>query len=201
MTKPWLFGIGTPKTGGHSLAAALQILGFSVYHFGHEVFNDRTGAYRQLRQNMDDKVDPLTNISGVDALVDWPICDIWPDILKRHGDAKFIMTYRDPHASALSWCRQMMTQTKFALVDKHYKYADAVRRAEKHIDEVVTEFLPQSQKLLILDTADSDATKWRLLCQFLDKPVPDVPYPHAFNHAEWQLEPETIARMRAHSPH
>lgn len=200
MTKPWLFGIGTPKTGGHSLTAALQILGFSVYHFGHEVFNGRTEAYKQLRQNIADDVDPLKDIAGVDALVDWPVCDVWRNILKRHGNAKFILTYRDPHACALSWCRQLLTQTKFAMVEKHYKYSESRTRFEQHIDEVVAEFLPQPQKLLILDTADNDATKWRLLCQFLDKPVPDVPYPHAFNHADWQLEPDTVAKMRDHTP-
>ena len=200
MTKPWLFGIGMPKTGGHSLAAALQILGFSAHHFGHEVFNDRIDVYKQLQQNIADKTDPLTNISGVDALVDWPVCAIWRDILKQHGNAKFILTYRDPHACALSWCQQLLTQPKFALVEKHYKYAESRARFEQHIDEVVAEFLPQSQKLFILDMADSDTTKWRLLCQFLDRPVPDVPYPHSFNHADWQLDQAALAKMREHAP-
>ena len=34
--KPYIFGIGKPKTGSNSLTDALKVLGFKCYHTGRE---------------------------------------------------------------------------------------------------------------------------------------------------------------------
>ena len=184
---PYIFGIGAGKTGSHSLAFALKKMGFRTHHTGHENYEGNKDVWNKLTFNQYHGRHPLEGITGLDCLVDHPVWEMFKEIDQHVETAKFILTYRPPSDCALSWCRMIAdkhTQFKDDPVNEYKLYEDKVRN---HVDSVLTHFFGRPQKLLVLDARDPDQFKWKLLQQFLGKPAPiNQPYPHRFNHKDWQ---------------
>tara|TARA_R100000278_G_scaffold26619_1_gene24418 strand:- start:2738 stop:3310 length:573 start_codon:yes stop_codon:yes gene_type:complete len=188
--KPYIFGIGTGKTGSHSLRAALQSFGIKTYHCGYETYHKNTDIHKQVISNFKNKSNPMGGVSGIEAILDWPVFKMFKEIDSSVPNAKFILTYRNPEECALSWCRMVAEQHDrnkawISKKNRSYKqYADMVR---DHNDSVLEHFFGRPEKLLILDIKDSDETKWKLLEKFLDREAPvKKPYPNHFNHKDWQ---------------
>ena len=182
--KPKIFGIGKAKSGSNSLAIALQILGYDVHHTGEKVWRESTQVRDTLRDNYFEKRDPLEGISGMDALMDYPIHMMWKQLDENVEDAKFIMTYRDPYSSAMSWCRMVTSLPLKQWEPQEISYKNYAEIVISHVDEVMAYF-GRRKDFLVLDISDSDETKWKTLATFLDKPVPKQPYPRRNNHADW----------------
>lgn len=188
--KPYIFGIGKPKTGSNSLRDALELMGLKCYHTGKEMKNKNRGIHNQLLTNMHQNEAPLKHIGDeFDALVDYPIHAIYQRLYDDNNDAKFVLTYRPPDDVALSWCRMMQHKPQ-PLADRlptnFAEFSDSVR---KHCAEVIEFFLDKPGRLLILDSRDDDAVKWELLSKHLKVKAPkDKPFPHSFNHQDWQVK-------------
>lgn len=187
MANPYIFGIGVAKTGSHSLAAALELLGVCTKHIGHECYHGRGEWLAVMKSN---KAAGRLLCAGIDAdaLIDWPICD-WFDVLAdQYPHAKFILSYRPPHDCALSWIRMTMAQSARHVGARGY--AEFANYAVAHVDAVWQRFRRDPSRLLLLDMRDADATKWAALCQFLKKPLPlaNTPFPQEFRHDEWQTD-------------
>ena len=186
--KPYIFGIGKPKTGSNSLCDALQVLGLNCYHTGRANKHNDRALHNQLLTNNHQREAPLKHIdSKYHALVDYPIHAIFKELHEDNPDAKFVLTYRPPDDVALSWCR-MMQHKKQPLAERlptnFEKFSNEVRR---HCTEVFEYFMPYPGSLLVLDSRDADAVKWSLLAKFLNKQPPkDKPFPHSFNHENWE---------------
>lgn len=188
MDRPYIFGIGAGKTGGHSLAEALRRLGFSTQHVGNRCYHGDTFVRDTMLTNKARGECPVNGIGGLDAIVDWPVHTMFYELDRCLPEAKFVLTYRPPDDCAISWCRMIAKNHKdvgegwpkgFA------EYADIVR---KHNDSVVRHFFGRPEKMLILDARDSSKTKWSLLSKFLGVDCPSDDYPHEFNHAVWETE-------------
>ena len=185
-SRPHIFGIGSGKTGGHSLSEALRILGFNSQHVGNRCYYGDTYIRDTMLKNKSNGDCPIDGISGIDAIVDWPVHELFVQIDRCVPNAKFILTYRPPDDCAISWCRMIASQHErvgLGWPRGFIEYADVVR---KHNDAVVRHFFGRPERLLILDTRDSSETKWALLSRFLGVSAPDKEYPHEFNHAEWE---------------
>jgi hypothetical protein len=194
---PWLFGIGTSKSGGHSLVDALSLLGLTAKHVGHELFEGRRELLATLQKNASEGLRPLDGIVGIDAIVDWPMSELWPAVRDSYPDSKFVVTYRQPHKCALSWCRMLLAQPDVARDQDITTYSGFVQHVEGHVDFVLSSFLECPDRLLILDMDDDDATKWRLLAHFVgSEPPRGVPFPRSFSHAEWELDTSIRQQMR-----
>jgi len=190
MGKPNIFGIGKPKTGSNSLKSALEIIGFKTYHTGNaDKENDRS-FHNQLLVNMQQNESPLKHIDcDYDCFVDYPIHAIYKNLYEENKDARFILTYRPPDDVALSWIRMMHHKKKPLPNRLPTNFSEFSQSCRDHVSEVFEFFLDKSKSLLILDTRDSDATKWKLLCKFLDVAnIPTKKFPHSFNHASWELK-------------
>lgn len=185
MASPQIFGIGVAKTGSHSLTAALELLGFRTKHIGHECYHGRNELLALLKRN---KAAGKNLCEGVDAdaLIDWPVCDLFNALADQYPHAKFILSYRPPHDCALSWIRMTMAQPGRHVGSRGYK--DFAAYATEHVDSVWRRFREEPARLLLLDMRDADETKWAALCQFLQKPQPSkgTPFPQVFLHDEWQ---------------
>lgn len=185
--KPYIFGIGSGKTGGHSLAEAIRQLGFTCHHVGNRCYHGDTFIRDTMLKNKANGDCPTDGIGGIDAIVDCPVHELFIEIDRGVPDAKFILTYRPPDDCAISWCRMISAQHErvgLGWPRGFIEYADLVRN---HNDSVVRHFFGRPEKLLILDARDSSETKWSLLGQFLGvSPPSGVAYPHAFNHADWE---------------
>lgn len=185
--EPYIFGIGAGKTASHSLAAALAAMGFRTRHLGHDKFHNRLDVLDQINANIAARQPPTAGIRGVDAVIDWPIWSQFAAIDASVPEARFVLTYRPPDDCALSWCRMIAAQHERVgpgWPKGFIEYGDQVR---EHNDAVLRHFFGRPDKLLVLDVRDDDATKWRLLAKFLERPAPiDQPYPRAFDHKDWQ---------------
>lgn len=186
MDRPYIFGIGSGKTGGHSLAEALRRLGFSTQHIGNRCYHGDTFIRDTMLQNRANGDCPTDGIGGLDAIVDWPVHEMFRELDRGVPEAKFVLTYRPPDDCAISWCRMIAQQHRNVgegWPKGYTEYADLVR---EHNDAVVRHFFGRPDKLLILDARDDSKTKWALLSKFFGLPAPNGEYPHEFNHADWE---------------
>lgn len=177
--------IGLPKTGTSSLHDALEILGYRSVHFPHDartVAQVRSGDYA------------LDVLQAADAVSDVPIPAIFPRLDAAFPGAKFIQTDRDVDAwieserkapfnhdrpapgSARDFYRAILYGvTDFNEDQFRSVHARHLRRVERYFAG------DRAGDLLRMDITRGDG--WDRLCAFLDRPVPDVPFPRA-NPAE-----------------
>jgi len=168
-----IFGIGLGRTGTKSLAHAMRILGYSSKHGGsiydierYEFMNDIAIAARY-------------------KLLDYYYGPI----------AKFILTVRDVE----SWIRStivlagrrggrrgkngVITGTKLKRAEHRFMiygitHFDETIFREVHArfdKEAIAHFKNQPERFLIMNVCEGDG--WEILCPFLEKTVPNVPFP------------------------
>lgn len=196
-----IFCIGFHKTGTSSLGAALAQLGYRVK--GPVRTRDPHIAERLLKVTL-----PL--VERYDAFQDnpWPI--LFRTLDERFPGSKFILTVRDPDAWLKSVVAHFGTRTTpmrqliygaGCPLGHEAVYRD---RFLKHEREVLEHFRDRPQDLLLLDLKQDNP--WLPLCQFLDKPIPDSPFPH-INQGKvrklrkgpaWKI---WLRRMRGKLPH
>jgi len=168
-----IFGIGLGRTGTKSLAQAMGILGYSSKHGGnvydiekYEFMNDIVIAARY-------------------KLLDYYYGPI----------AKFILTVRDVE----SWIRSsivlagrrggrrgkdgVIRGTKLRRAEHRFMiygitHFDETIFREVHAQfdkEAIAHFKDQPKRLLVMNICKGDG--WEQLCPFLEKPIPDMPFP------------------------
>jgi hypothetical protein len=146
------------------------------------------------------------------AVTDWPACVFAPELMATYPDAKVLLTTRDPdewHASAmrtvdwrvtqdwqyllLGWLGSWCVATHRPMVVKFWKeyfggdfggngkevfarHNDMVRRLAE------TSGAAAEGRFLEYDVRQG----WGPLCEFLDCPVPDEPFPHSNDTADFK---------------
>lgn len=191
-TPPWLFGIGTAKSGTNSLIDALRIINVDARHCGSDVAVGYTEVVNKIEDNRASGRKLFDGISDIDALADWPIHELYKDIAEQYPAAKFVLTYRPPHDVALSWVRMIFYRgQKSQGADPSWPeytrtYSGFREYAERHVSEVLEYFSSSPERLMILDCRDSDESIWRRLCDFTSRPrrVVAAKYPRSFSHEE-----------------
>jgi hypothetical protein len=179
-----VFGIGLNKTGTSSLHQALEVLGYQSLHWGGEKTHD--AVLRAI-----DEGEPL--LRYVDPEPD-AICDVFAvtyffflaDV--EYPGSKFILTLRDLDEWLDSRRRhvernQQMKEAgeydgSFLAVDLDTWASDF----QRHEAVVRTYFAGRAGDLLAFRPADGD---WEPLCSFLERPVPDVPFPWENRYRPW----------------
>ena len=177
-----IFGIGLSRTGTTSLTTALTLLGYKAIHF--------PDLSLTLSLNLKIKNDLLYQF---DAFTDLPISYFYKNLDKKFPNSKFILTTRDID-SWLNSCanfrrfnyksRNLLSLDKF----KRYKLRKKIYGCthydrelfksayENHVLTVKNYFKNRSDDLLIINI--SDGNQWSSLCDFLQKDIPDCPFPH-----------------------
>lgn len=162
-----IFCIGDFKTGTTSLYYALKILGI------------RTARLFKRRCYMLKNDDVFINkikIYSYDAFVDFPMgySDLYKKLDKAFPGSKFILTLRDEESFKKSYYNYYK--------NSHiYKYATPGRlekrilRKKKRNEGVIKYFEGRENQFLILNVIDGEG--WKKLCPFLNKPIPDRPFP------------------------
>jgi hypothetical protein len=161
-----IFGIGLTRTGTTSLTEALRILGYSAKH---------------LPMSYDD-------IKMHDASTDTPVAARFPILDVFYPDSKFILTTRDKDswiesASSLVrnnddplWLLEGRAILYKTVVFERHKFLDAY---DNYHDFVLNYFKNRPNDLLVLSL--NDTNKWEKLCNFLNKSIPNIEYPHLNN--------------------
>jgi hypothetical protein len=162
-----IFGIGLSKTGTTSLSEALRVLGFKVAHYPRL---DR--IHQTLRR--------------VDAATDISIAYSYKELDIQYPNSKFILTTRDIE----SWLGSI--KRHFSRPSFEDNWADLLHSSlygsagwngmlfkqnfELHIERVSRHFEERTSDFLILNICAGEG--WPQLCQFLNRPIPEMSFPH-----------------------
>ena len=183
-----IFGIGYPKTAGSSLALALEILAYKVFHDPVELVE----AYSNKNLKNSEF------LKKGDAFI-VAIAFFYRELYELYPDAKFILTVRDKDKwldsarrhfkLVFPWKKTnkyIMTRIFSGLTD--FSEEIFLNCYQKHNQEV-KEFFKNKGNLLIMDICNGDG--WQKLCPFLGKAVPDMDFPKV-NY--YHLEARSLGR-------
>jgi hypothetical protein len=216
-----ILGVGAPRTGTSSLKVALEMLGFGQCAHMQELFANpvKTAQWVELFETGQVDFDDL--FAGYQSSTDFPGCLLYKELGDRYPGMKFILTDRDPEAWYESLLRTIYaavpkspeakeemrlkgeTSPKFKsigkalefvnvyLLQRHYggEFLDKEKTIARYLafqNEVRTSVPAQN----LLDFNISEG--WPPLCQFLDVPVPDQPFPFKNKRKDFQ---EQIGKM------
>lgn len=189
-----VIGAGFGRTGTLSLKFALEKLGFDKCYHMMEVMNQPEHRAEWSKVHRGESIDWQALLEGFQATVDWPSCNFWREQMAQYPDARVILSLRDPERWYDSVMNTIYKSTTASLDadDPAVRYGaewahtiiwDAVfdgrmddkdhviRVFNEHNESVKAEVPPD--KLLVFEAADG----WAPLCEFLEVPVPDEPYP------------------------
>jgi hypothetical protein len=193
-----------------SLKHALERLGFGKCYHMMELNQERDEDLTWLALHRGERIDFDALFDGYQSSVDWPSCNFWREQLEWYPDAKVILSERDPER----WYESIMN-TIYPSSAAARKVDDPMvrRRVEMAFeliwdglfdgrmddkDHVIGVYLAHNQtvknsvppeRLLVFESSEG----WKPLCEFLEVPVPDEPYPRV-NTTEDFL---TMMRQRA----
>lgn len=196
-----VIGAGFGRTGTLSLKSALETLGYNKCHHMIEVIHKPGEAEKWMQAIDAESVDWDNLLAGFSATVDWPACHFYKELADYYPQAKVLLSVRDP----LQWF-ESMSETTLRVISKRMQASDAqqpknlgtelvvktvfggkindpehgIRVFNQHTQDVINAI--DSERLLIFDVRQG----WEPLCQFLDKPVPDVPFPRVNSRAEFE---------------
>ncbi len=195
-----VIGAGYGRNGTLSLKQALEKLGFDQCYHMMTLDQAKDEDLAWLKLNRGETVDFDKLFEGYQASVDWPSCNFWREQMAAYPEAKVILSERDPEA----WYASIMKTiypSSVAMRDQVQNSDDPdplwQRRSEMVFeliwdglfdgrlddkDHVISVYLAHNQqvkdevpadKLLVFNSAEG----WAPLCEFLEVPVPDEPYP------------------------
>ena len=189
-----VIGAGFGRTGTLSMKSALELLGFGPCHHMVEVNASPVQRDQWRAIAAGDHADWDSVFSGYHSCVDWPAAFYWKALSVHYPQAKIILTTR----SSQSWY-ESIRKTIFASVGrskdpdslgvkliaqtifsgKLHDERNAIELYEKNIAEVKASF--DSDRLLVYRLGDG----WQPLCRFLERPVPDAPYPRTNSSSDF----------------
>ncbi len=196
-----VIGAGLPRTATLSQKVALEMAGLGPCYHMVNILGD-TSLVPIWADALHGKPRWDEIFEGYPATVDWPGSFYYKELMEHYPDAKVFLSKRDGAAWAQSmidtiwgffwgdslmsdmarararidpgWAAyiEMMTEMWAAIgVNGDNTRDDLARIIEDHQDEVVATV--PSDRLLVWSVADG----WEPLCEFLEVPVPDAPFP------------------------
>jgi len=195
-----VFGAGVGRTGTYSLKLAINRIGLGPCHHMEAVLHNMPKQVPLWSAAMDGSPDWNAIYAGFGSAVDWPTAAFFRELLESHPSAKFVLTERNPENWAnsfgatiykllagrdqgppemkawLEMANRVIEKTGFPPdLDQ-----DGLMSAFIAHNEAVRSTIPDSQ-LLIYEVKQG----WGPLCDFLDVPAPDEPFPRTNDRAEF----------------
>jgi len=196
---------GWGRTGTRSLKYALEYLtSRPSYHMQNILLNknDATLWHDLIFNNYNNnRFNWETIFKGYGACLDFPSCNYYKELMEFYPDAKVILTIRDDENWIKSWNvlnNQVLNSFTFKFLAKipytsfklqkdiHNKMIlgeggafkgdvtdKAIKQRFNEWNQSVIDYVPKD-RLLIYEVKDG----WKPICNFLDKPIPDIPFPY-----------------------
>ena len=164
-----IFGIGLSKTGTNSLTSALRILGYDIWHYP--------------------PADMVEAIDNSDGCCDLPAVSHFVQLDKLYPNSKFILTMRNKHkwlASVMAHFKRRPSSTlgEWGKLNRIHVYGSLTPTIEQFArtydmwhKQVFEYFADRPEDLLVVNITDENDA-WEKICTFLDKEIPDMPFPH-----------------------
>jgi hypothetical protein len=206
-----VIGAGLPRTGTLSQKVALEMLGLGPCYHMVNVLSDLELA-SDWRRAIDGDAQWDETFDGFQATVDWPGSFFYRELLDVYPDAKVVLSVRDPdrwvrsmrdtiwdvlygdsvvgHLSAaraeidpgwngyIEMIKEMWSRS--GLMDGEDTSDDFMSSAMQRYHEEVQSAVP-ADRLLVWSVEEG----WEPLCEFLDVPVPETPFPRLNDSAEF----------------
>ncbi len=207
-----LIGAGLPRTGTLSQKVALEMLGFGPCYHMVNVLMDLDLAPQWARAvEGDAHWDEI--FDGFEATVDWPGSFFYRELIDVYPDAKVLLSVRDGDTWARSmrdtiWglfyddvLMQHMSSARAMVDPKWHGYIEMMKEmwqrsgllnGENTTAEWMSEAMHRyhdevratvpAERLLVWTAADG----WEPLCEFLEVPTPEQPFPHLNDSREFE---------------
>ena len=196
--KSKVFGIGFPKTATTSLEVALSHLGYRVCR-GHWANNHTYWLMALYRHGDYDEIARFARNWDAFADAPWGGSDLYVYLADKFPESKFICTIRDPEQWYESFVKNFTRHDSnrrtvfetFYKIGKHgaaywfkwmFDIEDLVDNKQKILDvytrrndQILAFFEGRPGRLLTLDVTKNNG--WGTLCEFLEKPEPEIPFP------------------------
>ena len=198
-----VIGAGTGRTGTSSLKIALEhLLGKPCYHMVELLQNPaHTPTWHDAAFGRMPNWGSFFAEYG--AAVDWPSAAFWPELIEAFPDALVILSVRDgaawresarrtiyaPHEPKSIMWQEMIEQigaTRFPVHNVIHTDAQASIDLFNTWNARVKAGV-SAERLLVWEAKEG----WDPICNALNLPIPDLPFPRANTLADWQ------ARLRA----
>jgi hypothetical protein len=170
--KPMIFGVGLNKTGTTSICRALELLGWAPRH-NSEANELSARSWRWP--------------GGVNAFLDGPLHRHQWRLAEGFRDAMFIQTIR-PQDDWINSRVIHVLHNRLRNDGDPWTEIDTASWAREWQDwrtEAERFRARYRRRVLLWDV--TDAPHWGPICDFLNLPAPDVPFPHE-NSGTWRLE-------------
>ena len=215
-----VIGSGFGRTGTKSLKQALEEIGFGPCYHMEEVIKrpSHIASWHKVARGY--PIDWLALFADFQASGDFPASTVYKELMAIYPEAKVIHTVRDPErwydstyetiyqARAIfpKWLRQT-----FPLFQQFIELQDGLFwntifegqfENRQRMIEIFHEYTADVQRtvpaerLLIFRVADG----WEPLCQFLDVPVPNRPFPHVNDKATIQRRIQVMRTISKLAP-
>jgi hypothetical protein len=198
-----VIGSGFGRTGTRSLKQALEMLGLGPCHHMEEVFANPGQVPYWQQVAAGHEVDWRDVFAGYHSQVDWPGAHVWRELAAALPDARVIHTTRPeeawwnsfsqtigrllseygrhempPHIADMTTAMNHVigTLTFGGRWTDHDSAIAAFRRREADVRAAIP-----AERLLVFDVAQG----WEPLCAFLDRPVPNSPFPRRNDRTEF----------------
>ncbi len=202
-----VFCIGLSRTGTTSICEALHMLGYETIHFSPHLFIHPEIINDSLSFNPKIKLNPYSNwlrkqeidyhnqsfdkdfLNKFNAFGDSPFPFYFKELDKKFPGSKFIYTYRDSkkwvrsmkwlyEKGSIIWSQGFLNdEIKFQVYNcSKYDEEALLKSYFDHHSKVISYFSDRSDDLLMIDI-DNRKVDFDILCQFLNKPVPNIPFP------------------------
>lgn len=194
LNKEMIFVIGLAKTGTKSITESLEVLGFKSIHWAPL---GRIGRGGLLEFNWQ------WWLNKYDAFTDVPVTYFFTELDKKFPNAKFIQTLRDKD-SWLESCRKhfcvpsiheearLIHQGLYGSdIFEHNAFSDAYDRHH----QIIKEYFQGRTDFIQMDICAGDG--WEKLCSFLNKDVPDKPFPKSNTNRPVVLTTRGLEKIKA----
>ena len=192
-----VIGAGFGRTGTNSLKVALEQLGYAPCHHMKEVGPSLSQIRWFDAASKGEPTDWDTVFEKFEAAVDWPAAAYYLELSEHFPDAKVILSVRDAEGwykstsetiyqvfqATPAWMKwlippvdrlmRMVQRTVWdGVFEGEFENRDrSIERFNAHI-ETVKKVIP-IDRLLVHNVAEG----WEPICNFLNKPMPQTPYP------------------------
>jgi hypothetical protein len=192
-----VIGAGFGRSGTTSLTKALEILDLGPCYHMQVTMTRFWQAKFWIRARAGDSVDYRRFFRGYRSTVDWPSCEFYRELTEVYPDAKVVLNLRDPQEWYES-VRETLWQIQFAMP---WWFPPSILRMQ---DDVIWrsrfngEFTDRARTIAVYEAHLDEVRRivppgrlleyrvgqgWEPLCEFLGRPVPDVPFPRLNDRA------------------
>jgi hypothetical protein len=192
-----LIGTGVGRTGTYSLKLAINQLGLGPCHHMEEVLHNMPLQVPLWSAALNGAADWQSIYDGYPSAVDWPTAGFFRELYAAYPSAKFVLTLRSPESWADSF-----GGTIYQLLAREQAPPEMRDWLEMSAGVIAKTGFPEGldrDGLIAAFVAHNDAVRaaippgqllefevkqgWGPLCEFLEVPAPDEPFPRT-NHRE-----------------